>query len=33
MVDYFRENAKKHERIGRMIDRIGLEEFKQAVLD
>jgi len=31
MVGFFRENAKKHERIGRMIDRIGLEGFKQAV--
>ncbi len=31
-VSYYKENAKKHERVGKMIDRIGLEEIKKAVL-
>ena len=32
IVDYYKKNAKKLERIGKMIDRIGLEELKAAVL-
>ena len=31
IIDYYRENGKKGERIGQMIDRIGLESFTQAV--
>ena len=31
IIDYYRENGKKGERIGQMIDRIGLETFSQAV--
>jgi NAD(P)H-nitrite reductase large subunit len=31
IIEYYRENGKKNERIGRMIDRVGLETFKQAV--
>jgi len=29
MVDYYRENAKKGERLGKMIDRVGIEPFQQ----
>ena len=31
IVDYYRESGKKGERIGQMIDRIGLESFKEAL--
>jgi len=31
IVDYYRQNAKKGERLGKMIDRIGLAPFKGAV--
>ncbi len=31
VVDYYRENAKKGERLGKMIDRVGLAPFKEAV--
>ena len=31
VVDYFKANAKPKERIGRMIDRLGLDAIKQAV--
>ena len=31
IIDYYRENGKKGERIGQMIDRIGLEIFTEAV--
>jgi NAD(P)H-nitrite reductase large subunit len=31
IVDYYRLNAKKGERLGRMIERIGLEPFKKSV--
>ncbi len=31
IIDYYRANGKRGERIGQMIDRIGLEAFKQAV--
>jgi NAD(P)H-nitrite reductase large subunit len=31
LVGYFRANAKPHERLGRVIDRLGLEALKQAV--
>lgn len=32
VVEYYKENAKPQERIGRMIDRLGLEELRQRVL-
>ena len=32
IIDYYRENGKKGERIGQMIDRVGLEAFTQAVV-
>lgn len=32
VVDYYKENAKKFERIGKMIDRVGLDALKAAVL-
>ncbi len=31
IIDYYRENGKKGERIGQMIDRLGLETFKPAI--
>ncbi len=31
VIDFYNENGKKHERIGKMIDRIGLEPLKAAV--
>jgi NAD(P)H-nitrite reductase large subunit len=31
VVVYYKENAKKGERLGKMIDRVGLEPFKKAV--
>lgn len=31
IVAYYRENAKKGERLGKMIDRIGLEPFEKAI--
>ena len=31
VIAYYKENAKKGERLGKMIDRIGLTPFKQAV--
>ncbi|NWH04880.1 NAD(P)/FAD-dependent oxidoreductase [Desulfobacter latus] len=31
IVEYYKENAKKGERLGKMIDRIGLEPFEQAI--
>ena len=33
IMNFYKENGKKLERIGRMIDRIGFDEFKSAVLD
>jgi len=30
-IDYFKANAKKHERLGKLIDRTGLEPLKQAL--
>jgi len=32
IISFFRDNAKPGERIGRTIDRLGLEAFKEAVL-
>jgi NAD(P)H-nitrite reductase large subunit len=32
VIDFYRENAKKNERMGKMIDRLGLEQFKSSVL-
>ncbi len=31
VVQYYRENAKKGERLGKMIDRVGLNAFKEIV--
>ncbi|MEK7812268.1 MAG: NAD(P)/FAD-dependent oxidoreductase, partial [Candidatus Desantisbacteria bacterium] len=31
IVTYFRDNAKHDERVGRMMDRIGMDTFRQAV--
>jgi dissimilatory sulfite reductase (desulfoviridin) alpha/beta subunit len=31
IVEYYKENAKKGERLGKMIDRIGLEPFEQTI--
>lgn len=31
VIEYFKANAKKHERLGRLIDRLGLEPLKQAL--
>ncbi len=31
VIDHYAENAKKGERLGKMIERVGLEPFKQAV--
>jgi NAD(P)H-nitrite reductase large subunit len=31
VVNYYQENAKPGERLGKMIDRVGLDGFKQAV--
>ena len=31
VIEYYQVNAKKGERLGKMIDRVGLEGFKQAV--
>ena len=33
VIEWFKENGKKGERLGRTIDRIGLDELKNAVLD
>ncbi len=32
VIGYFKANAKKTERLGRLINRVGFEEFKNAVL-
>ena len=31
VIGYYQENAKKGERLGKMIDRVGIEVFQQAV--
>jgi NAD(P)H-nitrite reductase large subunit len=31
VVEFYQENAKKGERLGKMIDRIGIEPLKDAV--
>ena len=33
IVEWFKENGKRSERLGRAIDRVGMDKFKQAVLD
>jgi NAD(P)H-nitrite reductase large subunit len=33
IVGWFKENGKRNERLGRAIDRVGMDKFKQAVLD
>ena len=32
VIDYFKENGKKGERMGRFLDRVGFDTFKAAVL-
>ena len=32
VVEYYKEHAKKNERLGKMIERVGLEPFKDVVL-
>ena len=32
VIGFFRENAKPHERIGRMIERIGIDAFRDGIL-
>ena len=32
IINWFKENGKRTERLGRTMDRVGIEEFKQAVL-
>lgn len=32
VIAYYRENAKSYERLGKMIDRIGIDQVRQAVL-
>jgi NAD(P)H-nitrite reductase large subunit len=31
VIAYYQENAKKGERLGKMIDRVGIEVFRQAL--
>jgi len=31
VIAYYKENAKTNERLGKMIERVGLEPFKKAV--
>jgi NAD(P)H-nitrite reductase large subunit len=31
VVEFYRENAKKGERLGKMIERMGIEPLKEAV--
>jgi len=33
VIAFYKENGKKHERIGRMIDRLGFDGLKEAVLE
>ena len=32
VMEFFKENGKKSERLGRTIDRVGFDTFKEAVL-
>ena len=32
IVEYYKDNARKYERLGKMIERIGIEEVKQSIL-
>ena len=32
VIDFYKKNAEKHERLGKMLDRIGLDALKAAVL-
>ncbi len=32
VITYYKDNAKLGERLGKMIERVGLEPFKEAVL-
>lgn len=32
IVEYYKSNAKPHQRVGAMIDKVGFDEFKTAVL-
>jgi dissimilatory sulfite reductase (desulfoviridin) alpha/beta subunit len=31
VIGYYQENAKKGERLGKMIDRLGIEVFQQSL--
>jgi len=33
IINWFKDNGKKHERLGRTMDRVGMDEFKGAVVD
>ncbi|MFP4629522.1 MAG: NAD(P)/FAD-dependent oxidoreductase, partial [Desulfohalobiaceae bacterium] len=33
IIDFYQAQAKKQERMGRMMDRLGVEEFREAILD
>lgn len=32
VIDYFKQNGKKNERLGRCLDRLGFDSFREAVL-
>ena len=32
IVEFYKENAKKHQRLGAMMENIDIEEFKAAVI-
>ena len=32
IIEYYKQNASPHQRLGAMIEKIGFEEFKKAVL-
>ena len=31
VISYYRDNAKKGERLGKMIERVGLDPFKEVI--
>jgi len=33
IIEYYKANAKPHQRLGSMIDKVGFEEFKAVALD
>jgi NAD(P)H-nitrite reductase large subunit len=32
IIEFYKANAKKHQRIGAMIDKMGFDEFKAAIV-